>query len=73
VITNGRTAKERKSGRNQGTAALIDDTLEDSFPASDPPSWTASVATPAPVQRVPAAARDVSSVRQAVQRVAALF
>ena len=27
---------------------LIDDVLVDSFPASDPPSWTPGVATPAP-------------------------
>jgi hypothetical protein len=30
------------------TAHLVDDTLEGSFPASDPPSWTSSIATLAP-------------------------
>ncbi len=32
--------------RDQELTRSIDSTLEDSFPASDPPSWTASVATP---------------------------
>jgi hypothetical protein len=31
---------------------LVDETLEDSFPASDPPSWTASVARPGPARDV---------------------
>jgi hypothetical protein len=30
------------------TQADMDATLEDSFPASDPPSWTAAIATPVP-------------------------
>ena len=51
---------------SQGISALVDETLEDSFPASDPPSWTASVARPAP-------ARDVSPIRRALQQTAALF
>lgn len=29
------------------TQAAMDATLEDSFPASDPPSWTATIARPA--------------------------
>ncbi len=34
--------------RDEDAARRVDSTLEDSFPASDPPSWTASVARPAP-------------------------
>ena len=67
------TRKERESDRRQRMSALVDDTLEDSFPASDPPSWTASVARPAPAQTVLTAARDLKSIRRAVPRVAALF
>lgn len=51
---------------SQRISTLVDETLEDSFPASDPPSWTASVARPAPE-------RDVSPIRRALQRAAALF
>jgi len=52
---------------------LVDSTLEDSFPASDPPSWTASVARPVPARQLLARARDIDPVRRALQRAAALF
>jgi hypothetical protein len=68
-----RARKEWEPDRRQRRSHLIDDTLEDSFPASDPPSWTASVARPAPEQAVATAARDVSVIRRAVRRVAALL
>lgn len=35
--------------RDEEVTRRVDSTLEDSFPASDPPSWTASVARPAPM------------------------
>ena len=38
----------RTQHRDEEMSRLVDSTLEDSFPASDPPSWTASVATPGP-------------------------
>ncbi|HVQ39613.1 MAG TPA: hypothetical protein VMS31_18890 [Pyrinomonadaceae bacterium] len=33
-------AKQDNDAEGQDLEAEIDDTLEDSFPASDPPSWT---------------------------------
>ena len=66
-----RARAEGEPNRNQAMSLLVDDTLEDSFPASDPPSWTASVATPAPV--VLTAARDGGPISRALQRAAALF
>jgi hypothetical protein len=55
------------------TQQSVDSTLEDSFPASDPPSWTASVARPAPAREGLARGGDVGPIRRALQRAAALF
>ena len=49
------------------TTRLVDDTLEDSFPASDPPSWTSSVARLRPLT----AKRDAEAT--VAHRVAALI
>ena len=60
-----RARTEREPNRNQAIS-LVDETLEDSFPASDPPSWTASVARLAPARR----ARAIDPVRRALQHAA---
>ena len=54
----------------RGTAARrVDDTLEDSFPASDPPSWTSSVAQARPS----IATSSDRTVQRLLRRVAAMF
>ena len=70
-----RTEKERlrKSHRDEEVTRLVDGTLEDSFPASDPPSWTASVVRPAPSRKVLVGAVGVGPIRRVLQRAAALF
>jgi hypothetical protein len=51
------------------TTRRVDDTLEDSFPASDPPSWTSSVARLRPT----VTKEDPGAVLRLPRRVAALF
>lgn len=53
--------------------ARVDRTLEDSFPASDPPSWTASVVRPAPAREALARSADPGPIRKLLQRAAAMF
>ena len=65
--------RRRLSQVQRAAAHLVDDTLEDSFPASDPPSWTSSVARPAPAGEILARARDIGPIRRVLQRAAALF
>ena len=54
-------------------ARVVDNTLEDSFPASDPPSWTASVARPTPAPEVLVRVREATPIRRALRWAAALF
>jgi hypothetical protein len=51
------------------TQAELDATIEGSFPASDPPSWTAAIARPAPERTRDADGR----VRRLLRRAAACF
>jgi hypothetical protein len=61
----------RRLARNQrASTRLVDETLEDSFPASDPPSWTFGVARVAPVNEV---VSNTSMLPRLLHRVAALF
>jgi len=65
--------ERRRRQHHDEVTRRVDSTLEDSFPASDPPSWTASVATPVPARQILARARDSGPVRRALQQAAALF
>jgi hypothetical protein len=77
MLTPTRMSEEKKRSahphREPDTTQLIDSTLEDSFPASDPPSWTASVAQLAPARTVLVRGRNAGPVRRALQWAAALF
>lgn len=65
--------RPRKEHRDEDMTRLVDSTLEDSFPASDPPSWTASVVRPAPAGNVLVSETAVSPIRRLLQQAAALF
>ena len=67
---------KKRSGqprREPDMTHLIDSTLEDSFPASDPPAWTASVAQLAPARTVLVRGRNAGPIRRALQWAAAMF
>ena len=54
---------------------IVDLCIEDSFPASDPPSWNSGIAVPVSPKAAEASGRNriVSTVRTALRRVAAFF
>ena len=72
AIVRAERDRPGKRSREEDLMRLVDGTLEDSFPASDPPSWTASVARLAPEGKSRASMGDIRLLR-ALRRVAALF
>jgi hypothetical protein len=64
---------EIQARRERDLARAVDTTLEDSFPASDPPSWTASVARPAPAPERVIHVGETNPIRRALRWAAALF
>ena len=69
-------AEKKRAGqprRERDMTQVVDDTLEDSFPASDPPSWTTSIARLAPARNVVVRVRHVGPIRRTLRRAAAMF
>ena len=56
-MAGGQKQPAGKAPRDPALSERVDETLEDSFPASDPPSWTTSVVRP------PLAAADGRAAR----------
>lgn len=66
-----RPAAER---RDAASARAVDDVVEGSFPASDPPPWTSSIVRPAPDNhRPPRGAAAAATLRALARRVASFF
>jgi hypothetical protein len=61
---SGETRSQHESGREQRPTANVDQVLDDSFPASDPPSWTSSISRVAStLERQPGDERLVRRIR----------
>lgn len=60
---------------HQNSTSATDDGLADSFPASDPPSWTTAIVRPAPSagRKRRGAHRALVAARDLIRRAAALL
>ena len=72
-MAGDQTQRARKLLRDQARSERVDETLEDSFPASDPPSWTTSVVRPPPAAVGAARVGRCDGFRRAWRRAAASF
>ena len=72
LMVRAEKERSRKPHLDEDVTRLVDGTLEDSFPASDPPSWTASVARPAPPRKVLVRASDFNPPSAAASRCVVL-
>jgi hypothetical protein len=70
------TEGDSREQGSQSAGCSVDETLEGSFPASDPPSWMPGMFRLAPVACGPAEHRrdnSLGTVRRLLRRAAALF
>jgi hypothetical protein len=65
--------RQRPAPDRRASSGLVDETLEDSFPASDPPSWTFGVATAGPGPTNDVVSNATGLWPRLLRRVAALF